>query len=170
VRKTEGKKKVLRMIVAFHQDKEHHWVADLDCGHAQHTRHDPPFFPRPWVLNEDSRTNYIGTQLDCVRCDRREIPEDYVAYRRTSTFTAESMPIGLRHHHSTKCGVWGVINVLEGQLRYRIHEPYHCEVVLERQTKGIILPEVEHEVDPLSNAEFYIEFWHRLEKGRRFNP
>jgi Protein of unknown function (DUF3565) len=48
--KTEGKEKVLRKIVEFHQDEEHHWVADLDCGHAQHTRHDPPFFPRPWVL------------------------------------------------------------------------------------------------------------------------
>jgi tellurite methyltransferase len=166
----EGKRKVLRKIVKFHQDEEHHWVADLDCGHAQHTRHDPPFFPRPWVLNEEGRASYIGTSLDCVRCDRQEIPEDFVAYRRTPTFTSESMPIGLRRHHSTKRGVWGVINVLEGQLKYRLHEPYHSEVVLDKHTRGIVLPEVEHEVTPLANAEFYVEFWHRLEKADDLTP
>jgi tellurite methyltransferase len=105
-----------------------------------------------------------------VRCDRQEIPEDYVAYRRTPTFTSESMPIGLRRHHSTKRGIWGVINVLVGQLRYRIHAPYHSEVVLDKNKKGIILPEVEHEVDPLANAEFYVEFWHRLEKADDLTP
>jgi tellurite methyltransferase len=168
--KTERKEKVLRKIVGFHQDEEHHWVADLDCGHAQHTRHDPPFFPRSWVLSEDSRANYIGTPLDCVRCDRQEIPEDYVAYRRTPTFMSETIPIGLRRHHSTKRGVWGVINVLEGQLRYRIHEPYHSEIVLDKHTKGIILPEVEHEVESLKNAEFYVEFWHHLGKADDLIP
>lgn len=161
---------MLRKITAFRQDEDHHWVADLDCGHAQHTRHDPPFFPRPWVVTEDGRTNHIGTPLDCVRCDRQEIPEDYVAYRRTPTFTSETTPIGLRQHHSTKSGVWGVINVLEGQLRYRIHEPYHCEVVLDQHTKGIVLPEVKHEVEPQENAEFYVEFWHCVGKADNVTP
>ena len=156
---------MLRKIVGFRQDEEHHWFADLDCGHPQHTRHDPPFFPRPWVVNEDGRTNHLGTLLNCVRCDRQEIPEDYVSYRRTPTFTSASMPIGLRQHHATKSGVWGVINVLKGQLRYRIHDPYHCEVILDTHTKGIILPEVEHEVEPHENAKFYVEFWHREEKA-----
>ncbi len=156
---------MLRKITAFHQDAENHWVADLDCGHAQHTRHEPPFFPRPWVMTEAGRANHIGTSLDCVRCDHQEMPEDFVAYRRTPTFTTESMPIGLRKHHATKRGVWGVITVLEGQLRYRIHEPYHCEVVLDKNTKGMVLPEVEHEVEPLNNAEFYVEFWHCPEKA-----
>jgi tellurite methyltransferase len=161
---------VLRKIVEFHQDAENHWVADLDCGHAQHTRHDPPFFPRPWVLTEKGRGNHIGTSLDCVCCDLQEIPEDYVPYRRTPTYTSESMPIGLKHHHSTKRGVWGIINVLEGQLRYRIHEPYHSEVILDKHKQGIVLPEVEHEVEPLENSEFYVEFWHRVEKTDDSTP
>jgi hypothetical protein len=38
-----------RSIVGFHQDTEHHWVAELECGHFQHTRHDPPWVNRPWV-------------------------------------------------------------------------------------------------------------------------
>jgi Protein of unknown function (DUF3565) len=62
--------RLLRKIVGFHEDEESHWVAELDCGHDQHTRHDPPFFPRPWVLTAAGRTARIGTCLDCVRCDR----------------------------------------------------------------------------------------------------
>lgn len=32
-----------RSIAGFHQDEESHWVAELDCGHGQHMRHDPPW-------------------------------------------------------------------------------------------------------------------------------
>ena len=38
-----------RRITGFHEDEEGHWVAELECGHAQHVRHDPPWQSRPWV-------------------------------------------------------------------------------------------------------------------------
>jgi hypothetical protein len=57
-------------IVAFHQDPDSHWVADLECGHGQHVRHDPPWQVREWVLTEESRRAYLGMPLDCVICDR----------------------------------------------------------------------------------------------------
>lgn len=60
-----------RSIVGFHQDLEQHWVAELDCGHCQHTRHEPPFFPRPWVITEEGRLEHIGQILNCVLCDCR---------------------------------------------------------------------------------------------------
>lgn len=59
-----------RRIVGFHQDAEQHWVADLECGHTQHVRHDPPWQNRPWVLKEESRREYLGVMLNCVVCDR----------------------------------------------------------------------------------------------------
>ena len=31
-----------RQVTGFHQDEEGHWVAELECGHNQHVRHDPP--------------------------------------------------------------------------------------------------------------------------------
>lgn len=58
-----------RRIIDFHRDEQGHWVADLECGHCQHTRHDPPFFPRPWVITEVGRRARLGTELDCVHCD-----------------------------------------------------------------------------------------------------
>ena len=36
-------------ITGFHKDKNDDWVAELACGHFQHTRHDPPWQNRPWV-------------------------------------------------------------------------------------------------------------------------
>lgn len=56
-------------IVAYHQDDEGHWVADLACGHSQHVRHDPPWQLRPWVITEAGRQSFLGTLLDCKRCD-----------------------------------------------------------------------------------------------------
>jgi hypothetical protein len=60
---------VQRRIVGFHQDEEQHWVADLECGHSQHVRHDPPWQQRPWVLSPQSRATFIGKELNCVKCD-----------------------------------------------------------------------------------------------------
>lgn len=57
-----------RAIVGFHQDEEGHWVADLECGHSQHVRHDPPWQLRPWVVTEEGRNRFLGTELDCVKC------------------------------------------------------------------------------------------------------
>lgn len=56
-------------ITGFHLDSEDHWVADLECGHAQHVRHDPPWTERPWVTTEEGRNGYLGQPLNCVRCD-----------------------------------------------------------------------------------------------------
>jgi len=59
---------VERAIVAFRLDAEGEWVAELACGHRQHVRHRPPFFPRPWVLEPDTRRQRLGTLLECRLC------------------------------------------------------------------------------------------------------
>jgi len=57
-----------RRITGFHQDADQHWIAELECGHGQHVRHNPPWEIRPWVLTEASRGEMVGTALDCVMC------------------------------------------------------------------------------------------------------
>ena len=44
-------------------------MADLACGHGQQVRHDPPWQVRPWVLAEEGRARFIGTTLDCKKCE-----------------------------------------------------------------------------------------------------
>jgi hypothetical protein len=55
-------------IVGFHLDDENHWVAQLDCGHNQHVRHDPPWQNRPWVVTAEERSQAVGEVLFCVKC------------------------------------------------------------------------------------------------------
>ena len=57
-----------RAITGYHQDDEGHWVAELECGHGQHVRHDPPWQQRPWTLTAEGRAERIGTRLGCMRC------------------------------------------------------------------------------------------------------
>jgi hypothetical protein len=61
---------VKRRIVGFHRDAEQHWVAELECGHNQHVRHDPPWRERHWVTTTQGRAAAIGRALDCVKCDK----------------------------------------------------------------------------------------------------
>ncbi len=55
-------------ITGFHLDEESHWVADLECGHTQHVRHDPPWQNRGWVISEKSRRKKIASELFCKKC------------------------------------------------------------------------------------------------------
>lgn len=57
-----------RRIVGYHRDELGDWVAELECGHGQHVRHDPPWQVRPWVTTDAGRAEHLGTTLDCVRC------------------------------------------------------------------------------------------------------
>ena len=60
--------------MGFHQDDERHWVAELECGHTQHVRHDPPWQVREWVATPEGRAGQIGTQLSCRLCDEGRPP------------------------------------------------------------------------------------------------
>ena len=59
----------MQRITGYHQDDERQWVAELECGHTQHVRHDPPWQVRPWVTTEEGRNSHLGSELDCRRCE-----------------------------------------------------------------------------------------------------
>lgn len=61
-----------RRIVGFRQDDQKHWIAELECGHTQHVRHDPPWQNRPWVASEEGRRTFVGKRLDCLKCVEAE--------------------------------------------------------------------------------------------------
>lgn len=91
-----------------------------------------------------------------------KLPLDVRPYRRTDIFTSASIPAGLRRSHATKAGVWGLIHVLQGQLIYRITDPRQDlqETVLSPdQPPGVIAPQALHEVEPVGDVRFYVEFY-----------
>jgi len=67
---------VKQPIIGYHTDEENHWVAQLDCGHNQHVRHDPPWMRREWVTAQTGRDEMLGYRLDCRKCDEGESSDD----------------------------------------------------------------------------------------------
>jgi hypothetical protein len=60
---------VQKRIVGFHQDEDEHWVAELECGHMQHVRHQPPWINRLWVVTPEGRARVLGSAFECKTCD-----------------------------------------------------------------------------------------------------
>jgi len=86
------------------------------------------------------------------------MPQEYRAYRRTATFTNATIPAGLLKGHRTKAGVWGRIVVLDGELLFRTLEPRVEEVVLSADQHGVVEPGIAHEIAPIGDVSFYVEF------------
>ena len=57
-------------IKNYHKDEHNDWVAELHCGHCQHVRHNPPWINRVWVETEQGRKSKLGSELNCIKCDR----------------------------------------------------------------------------------------------------
>ena len=89
----------------------------------------------------------------------KQLPSNLASYKRTKEFSEVSVPAGLLRRHNTKAGVWGLIHVLEGELRYRILEPEREEVILDSELDGVIEPEVDHQVELVGPVRFYVEFF-----------
>jgi len=147
-----------RPITRFGHDDTGDWIATLSCGHLQHVRHIPPFINRSWVTTEQGRKSKIGRALNCVRCDKFELPNGFVTYKKTPIFTEESLPAGLKNDHSTKAGIWAKIIVTEGKLRYRV-DTLGSDVELSLDKFGIVVPEVLHSIEPLGTVHFFVEFY-----------
>lgn len=144
-----------RNIVGYHQDSEGDWVADLECGHAQHVRHAPPWQQRPWVVTQEGRDARLGQPLDCHFCEMGSVPQGYERYSGTREFTHEDVPAALLTDHRTKAGVWAHVVVEEGLVEY------HCPrgvFVLRPGVIGIVEPDTPHHLRMLGPARFRVDF------------
>lgn len=89
----------------------------------------------------------------------KELPSNVSLYRRTPVFTNDSIPAGLLKAHQTKSSTWGKIIVVDGELLYRILEPAVEEVHLSPEKSGVVEPTTLHEVQPIGEVRFYVEFY-----------
>ncbi len=147
-----------RRIVGFTQDDAGDWIAQLDCFHSQHVRHNPPFRSAPWVLEDKARSSRIGTALDCPLCERAELPDGLALNRVTPTWDERSLPPALRRAHRVAVGNWGRICVLEGALRFVAETQPPLDVVITPGTSQPIPPDVLHAVEPQGSVRFFVEF------------
>jgi tellurite resistance-related uncharacterized protein len=99
----------------------------------------------------------MGVMLNCVRCDRLEPPEPADLVGRTPEFDERTLPETLRTNHATAPGVWGLIVVTEGLVRYRV-AALGVDRELGPGVPGIVVPEVPHSVEPRGTVRMHVEF------------
>ena len=81
-----------------------------------------------------------------------------VPYRSTPIFDEKTLPAALRGEHKTKAGVWGVIQVIEGELRFSLANG-ESETILTPGSPGLILPEQPHWVEPVGPMRMQVHFY-----------
>jgi hemoglobin len=82
-------------------------------------------------------------------------------YASSPVFDQTHLPAALRRAHATKAGVWAVIRVLEGQVRYRIETEDH-DVMLSPDVPGLVRPQEPHHVEALGAVRMQVEFYDHL--------
>lgn len=88
---------------------------------------------------------------------RPTLPIGLLPYKQTVVFDETTIPSGLRHRHRTKPGVWGLIRIIDGRLRYRLID-IGRESILDPEHPGIVRPAQWHAVEPLGPVRFSSNF------------
>lgn len=118
--------------------------------------------PRPGFTQHPLTVHASAQMINLIEraSQFRELPLSPTRYKRTSVFDENTLPAALRREHRTGHGVWGVIRVLDGRVRYQVFDPA-SEVILEPGRPGLILPDELHLVEPLESMRMQIEFYHQ---------
>lgn len=81
-----------------------------------------------------------------------------IPYRSTPVFDQDTLPAALRRRHNTKAGVWGVIRVIEGEVKLTYLDP-ESETILTPASPGLVLPQQPHFVTPLGPMRMQVDFF-----------
>jgi len=131
--------------------------SDLAREMATYISPRPGFTPHPLTVDAARHMLHLVERAGQFR----DGPKAAMPYKRTAVFDESTLPAGLRREHRTKPGVWGVIRVLDGRVRYEVLEPA-AEVILEPGYPGLVQPEQPHLLEPLGPVRLQIEFYHQV--------
>ncbi|MEM7501582.1 MAG: DUF1971 domain-containing protein [Pseudomonadota bacterium] len=91
------------------------------------------------------------------------LPHTVTPYRTIGPFDQSTLPKGLLRDHNTKAGVWGLLEVLSGEVQYEVTEPGHAGTfTLSPSHPGVIVPLQKHHLKLTGDVTFRITF-HRRE-------
>ena len=92
------------------------------------------------------------------------LPSHLVEARHTPLFDFESLPAILAKSHRTT--VWAELRVQSGSVRYvDLEGDDQRDVRLEAGGSAVIVPGVEHNVEPSTDATFFVQFYRKPEAG-----
>lgn len=79
-------------------------------------------------------------------------------YKTTAVWDEASLPAAIRGAHNTKAGTWGLLRVLEGEVRLVFHDPAR-ELVVTPAAPGLIPPQEWHHVEIIGPMRMQVEFY-----------
>lgn len=79
-------------------------------------------------------------------------------YKTTPVFTEETLPSGLKSEHRTKQGVWGLLRVLEGEVRL-VFAGSAQRIYVTPSTPAVIPPQATHHVETDGPMRMQVEFY-----------
>jgi len=89
-----------------------------------------------------------------------------IPYKSTPVFDETTLPAALRREHRTKDGVWGVIRVLDGEVRLVLDEGSDAAgTILTPDRPGLIRPQQPHHVEPLGRMRMQVDFYDQPPEG-----
>ena len=81
-----------------------------------------------------------------------------VPYSTSPVFDQDTLPKAIRDAHNTKAGVWGLLRVLEGEVRLVFHEPAR-QVSVTPDRPEPIPPQAWHHVEVSGPMRMQVEFY-----------
>lgn len=149
-----------RSITGYGVDEQGDWFATLDCGHRQHVRHKPPFINRPWVITEEGRNSFLGHELNCIRCDRMELPDAdvLVLERKTPKYNFRTIPSILATSNQLEKGQWGRVIPVRGQ-PLCVNETINISSRLRPDMSCVIPPETSYRLELDQESSVCLEIY-----------
>jgi tellurite resistance-related uncharacterized protein len=96
---------------------------------------------------------------------REILPPGLAFVRRTPSFTRQTVPKPLLSQHSVKAGMWGLLRVERGRVRYCLDDGSADTRVVAEGGTAVIEPQALHHVELLDeDSAFFVEF-HKPEAG-----
>lgn len=100
----------------------------------------------------------LGSDLDCPRCDRAEMPDGLVVVRVAGPFDEATVPAGLRRAHRMAAGTWGRLVVTEGTVGFTLETGPPTERRLVAGDDQPIPPAVDHHLIVHGPVRLRVEF------------
>ena len=113
----------------------------------------------PWVIRPKPHGS-AGTvrRVDHSGLPAIQLPDGLAKARTTPRFDEASVPAGLLRSHRIAAGVWGVLQVLEGEVTF-VLEHAGTRRTLRAGEDQVIQPDTSHHVELGAGAAFEIDFY-----------
>ena len=87
------------------------------------------------------------------------LPADAESYRALGPFTLETIPKGLWREHNLKEGVWAVLSVQQGQIRFCWDDEQGGAHLLGQGMRFLIPPTIPHHLEQMEPVIISLTFW-----------